>query len=53
MQLLESFAEVGDLILWIYSREDDSPMSRRDLSQRSFVDALVRGYGKSGFLDRD
>ena len=28
-------------------------MSRRDLSQPSFVDALVRGYGKSGgFLDR-
>jgi transposase, IS5 family len=41
-----------DLILWIYSREDDSPMSRRDLSQPSFVEALVSGYGKSGFLDR-
>jgi hypothetical protein len=27
-------------------------MSRRDLSQPSFVDALVSGYGKSGFLDR-
>jgi transposase, IS5 family len=28
-------------------------MSRRDLSQRSFVDALVNGYGKvGGFLDR-
>jgi hypothetical protein len=34
-------------------REDDSPMSRRDLSQPSFVDALVSGCGKSGgFLDR-
>ncbi len=28
-------------------------MSRRDLSQPSFVDALVSGYGKvGGFLDR-
>jgi hypothetical protein len=28
-------------------------MSRRDLSQPSFVDALVSGYGRSGgFLDR-
>ena len=27
-------------------------MSRRDLSQPSFVDAMVSGYGKSGFLDR-
>jgi transposase, IS5 family len=28
-------------------------MSRRDLSQASFVDAMVRGYGRSGgFLDR-
>ena len=27
-------------------------MSRRDLSQPSLVDALVSGYGKSGFLDR-
>ena len=28
-------------------------MSRRDLSQPSFVDAMVSGYGKvGGFLDR-
>ena len=28
-------------------------MSRRDLSQPSFVDAMVSGFGKSGgFLDR-
>jgi hypothetical protein len=28
-------------------------MSRRDLCQPSFVDAMVRGYGTSGgFLDR-
>jgi hypothetical protein len=28
-------------------------LSRRDLSQPSFVDALVSGYGKvGGFLDR-
>ena len=34
-------------------REDDLPMSRRDLSQRSFVDALVSGFGNGGgFLDR-
>jgi Transposase domain (DUF772) len=33
--------------------EDDSPMSRRDLSQPSVVDAMVSGYGKvGGFLDR-
>src|SRR5215813_2868218 len=32
---------------------NDSPLSRRDLSQASFVDALVSGYGKvGGFLDR-
>jgi transposase len=31
----------------------DSPMSRRDLCQPSFVDAMVSGYGKvGGFLDR-
>src|SRR3984957_17617026 len=36
-----------------WPREDDSPMSRRDLSQPSFVDAMVSGYGKvGGFLDR-
>src|ERR1700722_2776493 len=36
-----------------WPREDDSPMSRRDLSQPSFVDAMVSGYGKvGGFLER-
>ncbi len=35
------------------SLADASPMSRRDLSQASFVDAMVSGYGKvGGFLDR-
>jgi hypothetical protein len=33
--------------------EDDSLMSRRDLSQPSFVDAMVSGYARGGgFLDR-
>jgi hypothetical protein len=42
-----------DLILWRWAKEDDSPMLRRDLSQPSFVDAMVSGCGKSGgFLDR-
>jgi hypothetical protein len=41
------------LILWGWPRGDDSPMSVRDLSQPSFVDAFVSGCGKSGgFLDR-
>ena len=39
-----------DLILWGWFREDDSPMSRRDLSQPSFVDAMVSGDGKVGGL---
>src|SRR6202008_425185 len=35
------------------SLEDGAPMSRRDLSQPSFVDAMVSGYGRvGGFLDR-
>jgi hypothetical protein len=43
----------ADLILWGGPRQDDSPMSRRDLSQPSFVDAMVSGYGRGGgFLDR-
>jgi Transposase domain (DUF772) len=42
-----------DLIFWGLAREDDWPMSRRDLSQRSFVDAMMSGWGKGGgFLDR-
>ena len=41
------------MILCGLPREDDSPMSRRDLSQPSFVDAMVSGCGKGGgFLNR-
>jgi hypothetical protein len=50
---LRSLQKRADLILWYLLREDDSPMSRRDLSQPSFVDATVSGYGRvGGFLDR-
>jgi hypothetical protein len=45
--------KVADLIPWGWAGEDDSPMSRRDLSQPSFVEAMVSGFGKGGgFLDR-
>src|SRR3984957_5872367 len=48
-----SLQKRADLILLGWLREDDSPMSRRDLSQPSFVDAMVSGYGRvGGFLDR-
>ena len=49
---MRALPKLGDLILWICSREEDSPMSGRDLSQPSLVDALASGYGRAGFVDR-
>ena len=45
-EVKERFAQVGDLIFWYWPREDNSPMSRRDLSHPSFVDAMWSGCGK-------
>jgi hypothetical protein len=52
--LYESLAEAASFdSLGGEAKEDDSPMSRRNLCQPSFVDAMVSGWGKSGgFLDR-
>ena len=46
--------KLADLIFCLgWLREDDSGLSRRDLSHPSFVDAMVSGYGRvGGFLDR-
>jgi hypothetical protein len=42
-------AEVEWICFYGVAREDDSLMSRRDLSQRSFVDAMVSGCGAGNF----